>query len=542
MAAMNITQARKIALAQFLKAAAGLASDFETGKTAATTILEWLTRDQDELLDELVGLLPKGDVEGLEDPVVKVLDIVRSIIPASDISTPVQEAREAADDELVATTASHSSAPQASTRWADYDDDEEEYVPEILRSTAEQPAVVMAGGRAGDEPAVATAQDPALPADGRWMEGRNTSCGPLELAVEKVPELAVAMAHGDLAGCEPAVVVAPESAPLGVSRCLSRLGHRDEEDEDEYDDEDDGDDGMGVEEGDEQSRFPPYMHSNDSQLSLGSSYPEAERHPYASEIQDPGFRGYWIDECGNRRCYVGDGEYLVDEHGEYVKEGYYWDRHPFTPPMSVYERMTLANDAEAVGTPGELRCKRAGNKMFKPNIKAIGERMRAKIALAGKDSQLASVGVVDIPSIATTSTTEVAAGAVDVKQEQSAEKPEEQPSNEVEAGAILMTPPPEASGSSDSNGASSASLEATTPPTTATPTPPMTPLEFLISRGLYRDKLGTGPPLPPPPAKRKGVWGRRHAWAAKVRGEVKSLRATVGNTLVDKLTIRAGAW
>ncbi|KAJ6256786.1 hypothetical protein Dda_8653 [Drechslerella dactyloides] len=536
-APMNTVQARKAALARFLQVAAGLASSFETGKQAASTLKEWL--DQDELLDELVNSLPSGnDVSGhSDDPVVTVLDIVRSIIPAfqehTSDSTPSRAAspESLADDEPAVETVQASASQASSTRWADYDD-EEDYIPDILQPTAMEPAAVMApGGPAGDDPAVVTARSSALPAD-----GPHTS---LELAAEKVPELAAVIAHRDPADYEPAAEMALGSAPWGSGRQTPTHEERDMDDEENDDDDDQG---MGEEEVEdcEPSSFPPY------------------EYPHASEIQDASFTGYWLDDSDDRHCYLGENDYLVNDYGECVKEGYFWDRHPFTAPMSAYEQLTLAHNSVSIGTPGELLSRRTvpGNGLTTrrdefPGLKGIGERMRAKFAAAAANGpqqtstcRPETVVPVDMPC-ATTAVIE------EDKEAESTEKTKEgKPCDEVEVGVVEMTaPPPDASGSSDSHDTSSASLTDTTPPTTATPTlptpmstpAPMTPLEFLISRGLHLDRLGPGPP----PRKKGRIWERRHSWVAKWQGEVQSLRTAyhdVGNKLVDKLTIRSGAW
>ncbi|KAK6512471.1 hypothetical protein TWF481_001357 [Arthrobotrys musiformis] len=101
---------------------------------------------------------------------------------------------------------------------------------------------------------------------------------------------------------------------------------------------------------------------------------------------------------------------------------------------------------------------------------------------------------------------------------------------------------------------------APSPPPPPSPSPPpspqpegvvqMTPLEFLISRGLYKDRLRVG--QPPPPATKAAVGpaksrlqGLRPPWASKMRSPVRSLRTAyrkVGDKIAQKAVAFLGAW
>ncbi|EWC44698.1 hypothetical protein DRE_06594 [Drechslerella stenobrocha 248] len=454
MSASEIIIARKAALVRFLRAAAGLASSFESAKQAASTLNQWL--DQDQVVSELASFLPAGnDVSGhSDDPIVKVLDIVMSIIPAApggpvDNESAVEKAQE--------------STLQRSSRWADWDDEvEDDWVPDILQQALPQATT-------SSKPTYEEASEPAA----------------------------------------------------GIGRTLSRCT-------------------SSVTDLTEAGEGETQPTEDDS-----SDYVGASDCPRAGEVQDPEFQGYWIDDCGKFQCYVG-GEGLFDGE-ELVKEGYFWDRHPFTPAMSAYERMTLAYNSVSFGTPTELRRYRGiPRNMAIPSgglldMVSTGERMRAKIGVVAasvgaqeasqcdRGSTPISTERAEAPT-GTKNKDEVSTGAINkyrtptdtTKENETASTIKEDAHHQVGEAVDLTN--------------SSLNTFLTTPREMpiSTSTARTSTLEFLISRGLHRDGPGTSPPKPEPTAKRptrKRIRDVGLSWVAKWRSPGKSLKAACRRAL-----------
>ncbi|KAF3909286.1 hypothetical protein ABW20_dc0107548 [Dactylellina cionopaga] len=600
------TEARSAALSRLLKAAAGLATQFETSKQAAAKVIEWM--NQDQMVKGLVGLLPTGGVSGLlEDPVVTILDVVTSIIPGSEEhvakivleptynttkcewsttqkpthqTEPVDDIHEDRFQE----------APRAavkSTRWSDWDDDEEEeWVPEIPQAPTQSPTTSLG-------PTVKTVPEPTA--------GTAHKCFDIdESTVETTQEENTWRGSHHDENRDPSTPQLQTKSPAHSCFVPEVSEFLNEAAEDDFYAEYDNN---------------VSNYSTSSCISLRSS-----------EIQNPAFQGSWEDDYGRDFHYFGHGSggnVWNKYKGEWeYKEGYYWDRHPFTPQMSAFERLTIGFDGVSVKAPVGL----PGRRIFAVNRSTtaeIGERMRAKVAEwsaagmppTGTQETSRSHQIVDsrvdtaVPLIAcsvtttvTTATTITKAGKVDESEEQAlsevkleheageagteaalpdvSEPSHDQPlSKEVdsdkeaeEAGIMVALPnvseSPQiqrpakeddtkkqvvendilalpntntcVSFSSKDDSAMDTSLpvptdtsDTTTPPPSP-PAPskpaPMTSLELLISRGLYRDSNGVGPPSPPPPPlplakepKKFRLRDLKPSWASKLESPVKSM-------------------
>ncbi|KAF3938821.1 hypothetical protein ABW19_dt0204952 [Dactylella cylindrospora] len=481
----NIAEARKAALYRLLNAAAGLAGGFESGRQAAATLRTWL--DQGEVVDELVNQLPNGPNDAsdlnVEDPVVTVLELVTSIIPKTEPT--VEMAPEDLANYEPAVETAQELAPQ-SDRWADFEDDDD-WVPEILaESSKKSAAVTTSEGPASYEPAVVMAQGLAPHGSGSEMIRDSIDHTSLEPAVAMVPEPAFETAHRSPAEFEPAVEMADDSASWGSSFQVVPLP--------------------------------------------------------ASEVQNPDFMGYWLDEQGYKHCYLGQDNWVETEEWGY-KEGYYWDRHPFTPKISAYERTLLPLNSVAFGSPRELLHMRGLGRNpailrdeLPVNPAGYGQRMRAKAQQASHSRQGSVISMAPAPG----------AEAVEHLPPTSSSSPS---SPSISSAASNRQPAASGPASEEGDEVSDTSSPLAPSPPTQVPAPAYcpppiryySPEYFLANYGHY-PTLGQRQRKGP---KRIRLQDIRPSWASKGKSPVKSLRGAyrkAGEKVVEKLCLRFGAF
>ncbi|KAK6527168.1 hypothetical protein TWF281_010361 [Arthrobotrys megalospora] len=259
-------------------------------------------------------------------------------------------------------------------------------------------------------------------------------------------------------------------------------------------------------------------------------------------IQDPYFEGYWRDKTTNKvHLYCQSPLALSirsDGQAKWLTDNYFWARHPLTVPMSKYECLTSEFNSIApasVRRGGPL----AANTTQKAQRACEVVRPRALCIPGAKTHNILSVDECAIPAEASNVTMPTTSAIEEEK-----ERTEEGVDNQVTlgdsegvdvkvtlldvAGSLsetyetqreqeaelpdVKTALHEALGSSEGS-FSEASLPTPvllqiSPTTTDIPSTqtrgsaPITPLEFLISRGLYKDRHGVDPspsssPSPP---------------------------------------------
>ncbi|RVD86245.1 uncharacterized protein DFL_004532 [Arthrobotrys flagrans] len=247
-------------------------------------------------------------------------------------------------------------------------------------------------------------------------------------------------------------------------------------------------------------RFGQYMYGGEP-----ISYINGDLVTPQEWIQNPHFEGYWQDKVTKRvHLYCQNRLGLAvhsDGQSKWLNDNYYWARHPMTAPMSKYELLTMEFNSVA---PNPTR--RGGPSRGKAEwVRGVATRA-LRIPVAAPCDTPPAEGF--IAEEADDSTPPVAGAEA---------PPEPQPT------AVATEAP--------------------------SPRPPegpvqMTPLEFLISRGLYKN----GRPPPPRPVVggpvKSLLQGPRSSWASKLRSPVRSLRTAyrkAGDKIANKVAVFLGA-
>ncbi|KAF3909745.1 hypothetical protein AA313_de0209748 [Arthrobotrys entomopaga] len=453
-----LSSARKAAVCRLLKAAADFAGQFDELQHTAEQVrviieqTEQLTTDTPATADD-------------EDPVVDLLDVaidlVTSVIVPSEMRTSEvalekeeeeqeeqtdmtatestvclepesnsdsQPASVMADDEEEeegqdAQSGFHTSSDMAlsdieqtdseipvtsgatlssSTRWEDWDDDDDEWVPGILKVTPSTSRVTHS---------LVTRP---------WVTHNNTTS---ELDHALVPELTH---QGDAddeklspgGGDEEDILEGEDSyeeeeeyntAEEEFGSQFLSADEYDDEYEDEYytygeEDADVGeyyhDDSQVPDNYDEDYEFEEEG-DNTSQITT-SSY----RSLTADEIRDPNFVSYWQDNFGQIQKFFGQPGEFWDGSQWVYKDGFFYDRHPFTPQMSKYERLTMNFNSITMGNggapgrfppAGHASSQRGYQGAAKVNTAEIGRQMRAKLQEWKEEEEQKLVAVDNTP-------------------------------------------------------------------------------------------------------------------------------------------------
>ncbi|EPS42197.1 hypothetical protein H072_3856 [Dactylellina haptotyla CBS 200.50] len=562
----NTGNLRKETLSRLLTAAAGLASEFDSYKEAGTKVLAILQgNNQNEILEELAGYLPIGhDTASIcEDPIIKVLDLAISIIPRTH--GQIIPEKVSSYEPVIATVggiapgksasitrrdnAEESSSPapprsvQQSRRWSDWDeDDEDDWMPSILEDSKSAPSISS-----------------------------------LEPASETVPGPAVVMAHKGPADYELAAEMAQELAPWGGN-----------DDEDEYSSS------RPLVNTAEYSRIVPEVSQELNEAAASdimyacTKSDDYEVHPFSSRplpsshIQSSKFLGHWIDNWGIYHKYFGEDTNVWNGTEWVAQEGYYWDRHPLTPQMSAYERLTMNKNSVSISTraavPGRRTstardCVRRVGLVDKSGV--VGQNMTqevdrqhkavsVRLAEAQENPLDMHEGANTVQTACSSLTAEEAEKEKDIQISQTHEventwtdsgiiiasglvpsaspeqEAQEQPICHEKYGAERSVPlaltgtsflnnvdsPIEDSFSTAMSPAPACAAVVVPAATFPEPAPaPMTALEFLISRGLYRDRNGHSPQSTSPPIKKPRKPFRlrdlRPSWMLKLKIPVK---------------------
>ncbi|KAK6538656.1 hypothetical protein TWF694_010234 [Orbilia ellipsospora] len=410
-----LSPARKAAVCRLLAAAADFAGQFDELKDTAEQV-----RTAIEQNDQLASAVPATDDE---DPVVKLLDVaiglVTSVIvpPEMRISSIAPEEEETdmtaiesaassetesdsnsqpaavmADDEDEESededSGFHTSSDMAlsddkeyddseipvssgatlssSTRWEDWDDDDDNWVPGILKVTSSTLTIIATDSSELDHALVPRQGDADLelaPEGGEFImeEDEDSYQEEYDTAEEEFGSQFTSTDEYEDEYEDEYYTYREEDASVG------EYYHDDSQEPDNYDDD--------YEDEDEDD--------NHSQLSTSS-----QRSLTADEIRDPSFVRYWQDNFGRIQKFFGEpGEYW-DGYQWVWKDGLFYDRHPFTPPMSKYEHLTMNFNSIKMGNGGapgrfppaeHASSHRGFQQAPKVDTAEIGRRMRAKL-------------------------------------------------------------------------------------------------------------------------------------------------------------------
>ncbi|KAF3201738.1 hypothetical protein TWF106_002707 [Orbilia oligospora] len=262
------------------------------------------------------------------------------------------------------------------------------------------------------------------------------------------------------------------------------------------------------------------------------------------------FEGYWQDKVTKRVHLYCQNQLALAVHSDgrtrWLNGNYYWARHPMTMPMSKYELLTLEFNSVAANPT-----RRGGSSMGKTEW-ARGAATRALripvVAPCDTPPTEEPAPPVVVPE-ADDSIPSAAGGGEEQVEEETSEEISLADSEVVDVCVALH----DVAGPSEPVTTSPAPPQTHTTTTTApaevpSPRPPerpvlMTPLEFLISRGLHhpappRRRVFEGPVKP-------RLQDFRPSWASKLRSPVRSLTTAyrkAGDKIANKFAVFLGAW
>ncbi|KAK6333100.1 hypothetical protein TWF718_010923 [Orbilia javanica] len=255
-------------------------------------------------------------------------------------------------------------------------------------------------------------------------------------------------------------------------------------------------------------------------------------------IHDPNFEGFWQDKVTKRVHLYCQNPLALAVHANgqsrWLNDSYYWARHPMTVPLSKYELLTsefnsIAPNPTRRGGPsmGKAEWARgATTRELGPPVVASSdtpptemptghgeadEGPANEVACAAEEAEQVGGKISEEAIPADSEVVGVSVNHQDVSG----------PSELVPTPPVLLPPQPTAIAAA----ATDTDADAADIPSPRPPEGPvlMTPLEFLISRGLYRDR-------PPPPRQKNAegpvksrLQGLRPSWASKLRSPVRSL-------------------
>ncbi|KAF3315948.1 hypothetical protein TWF173_002729 [Orbilia oligospora] len=277
-----------------------------------------------------------------------------------------------------------------------------------------------------------------------------------------------------------------------------------------------------------------------------------EEDPEEEEIPDDGicqyFEGYWQEKVTKRVHLYCQNQLALAVHSDgrtrWLNDNYYWARHPMTMPMSKYELLTLEFNSVAANPT-----RRGGSPMGKTEwARGAATRALRIPVVAPCDTPPAEEPAAPVVVSADDSTQPATGGGEEKVEEEISEETSLADSEVVDVCVALHDVAGPSEPVTTSPAPPQTHTTTTTPAEVPSPRPPerpvlMTPLEFLISRGLHH---------PAPPRRRvfegpvkSRLQGLRPSWASKLRSPVRSLTTAyrkAGDKIANKFAVFLGAW